>query len=90
MELIPRTLHLLIGFQSEPCPWQRDSNEKINDQARECLHRRMDLSQISHQQLTALEQMLNHRSRKMLNFHCPHEVFPQLTADLIAGVALHV
>lgn len=48
----------------------------------------MDLSQVSHQQLTAIEHSVNHRPRKILNFHTPHEVFSALTADFIRGVAL--
>jgi IS30 family transposase len=48
----------------------------------------MDLSQVSHQQPTTIEHSLNHRSRKILNFHSPHEVFSARTADFIRGVAL--
>lgn len=51
---------------------------------------RIDLSQISHQQLAAIENSLNHRPRKILNYHSPHEVFSALTADFIRGVALQV
>ena len=47
-----------------------------------------DLSQISHQQLTHIEHLLNNRPREILNFHSPHEVFSKLTVDVIAGVAL--
>jgi IS30 family transposase len=46
------------------------------------------LSQISHQQLTAIEHALNHRPRKILNFHSLHEAFSALTEDFIAGVVL--
>ena len=55
---------------------------------RELLLKGMDLSQVSHQQLTHIEHLLNNRPRKIFNFHFPHEVFSKLTLDVIAGVAL--
>ena len=55
---------------------------------REFLPKGMDLSQVSHQQLTHIEHLLNHRPRKILNFHSPHEVFSKLTSNFIVGVAL--
>jgi len=48
----------------------------------------MDLSQVSHQQLTAIEESINGRPRKTLNWHTPQEVFSMLTLDLVRGVAL--
>ena len=57
---------------------------------REFLPKGMDLSQVSHQQLTHIEHLLNNRPREILNFHSPHEVFSKLTLDVIAGVALQV
>lgn len=43
----------------------------------------MDLSEVSHQQLTAIAHSINLRPRKILNFHSPHEVLSSLTADFI-------
>ena len=68
--------------------WQRGSNENANGLVREFLPKGMDLSQVSHQQLTHIEQLLNHRPRKILDYRTPHEVFSALTSNLIAGVAL--
>ena len=48
----------------------------------------MDLSQVSYEQLTAIEHSLNHCPCEILNFHSPHEAFSILTADVIKGVAL--
>ena len=81
-------LKIDIYFCDAHSPWQRGSNENANGLVREFLPKGMDLSQVSHQQLTHIEQLLNHRPRKILDFRSPHEVFSALTSNLIAGVAL--
>ena len=48
----------------------------------------MDVSLVSHKQLTSIEHPLNHRPRKILGFESPHEVFSRLSSHFIAGVAL--
>ena len=87
-ETLSAQLNMDIYFCDPHSPWQRGSNENANGLVREFLPKGMDLSEVSHQQLTAIEHMLNHRPRKILNFHSPHEVFSTLTAQHIAGVAL--
>ena len=47
----------------------------------------MDLSKVTHLQLTAIEHSINNCPRKILKFHSPREVFSMLTSDLIRGVA---
>jgi len=87
-ETLSAQLKIDIFFCDPHSPWQRGSNENANGLVREYLPKGIDLSQISHQQLTAIEHSLNHRPRKILNYHSPHEVFSALTADFIRGVAL--
>ena len=87
-ETLSAQLKMDIFFCDPHSHWQRGSNENANGLVREYLPKGMDLSQVSHQQLTAIEHSLNHRPRKILNFHSPHEVFSALTADFIRGVAL--
>jgi IS30 family transposase len=87
-ETLSAQLKMDIFFCDPHSPWQRGSNENANGLVREYLPKGMDLSKISHQQLTAIEHSLNHRPRRILNYHSPHEVFSSLTADFILGVAL--
>lgn len=87
-ETLSAQLKMDIFFCDPHSPWQRGSNENANGLVREYLPKGMDLSKVTHQQLTAIEHSLNHRPRKILNFHSPHEVFSALTADFIRGVAL--
>ena len=69
-------------------PWQRGCNEVANGLVREFLPKGMNPSQVSHQQLTVIEQLLNQRPPKILNIRSPHQVFSALTLDIFAGVAL--
>ena len=87
-ETLSAHLKIDIFFCDPHSPWQRGSNENANGLVREYLPKGMDLSKVSHQKLTAIENSLNNRPRKILNFHSPHEVFSTLTSDFIAGVAL--
>jgi IS30 family transposase len=85
---LSKRLRMDIYFCDPHSPWQRGSNENANGLIREYLPKGMDLSDVSHQQLTAIEHSLNHRPRKILGYQSPYEVFSKLTSDLIGGVAL--
>jgi len=87
-ETLSAKLNMDIFFCDPHSPWQRGSNENANGLIREFLPKGMDLSLVSHQQLTSIEHALNHRPRKILGFESPHEVFSRLSSNFIAGVAL--
>jgi transposase, IS30 family len=87
-EQLSATLSMEIFFCDAHSPWQRGSNENANGLIREFLPKGMDLSRVSHQELTAIEHSLNHRPRKILDYQTPHQVFSQLKRDHILGVAL--
>ena len=87
-ETLSANLNMDIFFCDPHSPWQRGSNENANGLIREFLPKGMDLSLVSHQQLTSIEHALNHRPRKILGFESPHEVFSRLSSHFIAGVAL--
>ena len=87
-ETLSAKLNMDIFFCDPHSPWQRGSNENANGLIREFLPKGMDLSHVSHQQLTSIENALNHRPRKILGFESPHEVFSRLSSHFIAGVAL--
>lgn len=87
-ETLSKRLHMDIFFCDAHSPWQRGSNENANGLIREFLPKGMDLSTVTHQQLTAIEHSLNHRPRKILGFLSPHEVFSTLKQEHLAGVAL--
>jgi transposase, IS30 family len=87
-ETLSAKLNMDIFFCDPHSPWQRGSNENANGLIREFLPKGMDLSLVSHQQLTAIEHALNHRPRKILGFESPAEVLSKLSPQFISGVAL--
>jgi len=71
-------LGLKVFFCHPHSPWERATCESQNDRIRHYLPKGTDLSKISHQQLSAYQEMLNERPRKILNgkspAHCFHEL----------------
>jgi hypothetical protein len=60
--------------------WQpaRATCESQNDRIRHYLPKGTDLSLVSHQQLSAYQEMLNERPRKNLNWKSPAQCFQEL------------
>jgi IS30 family transposase len=61
-------------------PWQRGANENTNGLVRQYLPKGMDLTQVSAEQLQAIEYLLNNRPRRVLGYKTPQEVFNELEA----------
>ena len=87
-DTLAKRLRMDIFFCDPHSPWQRGSNENANGLLREYLPKGSDLSLLSEHDLHRVEYALNHRPRKILGFHTPHEVFSELKLNHIAGVAL--
>jgi IS30 family transposase len=87
-QTLSANLNIDIFFCDPHSPWQRGSNENANGLIREFLPKGTDLSLITHQQLSYIEQALNHRPRKILGFESPHQVFSRMPKTFVAGVAL--
>lgn len=81
-------LGMKIYFCDPHSPWQRGSNENMNGLIREYLPKGMDLSNITHQQLAAIEKSLNNRPRKILGFKTPNEVCSLMKLRAAASGAL--
>ena len=85
---LSKRLHMDVFFCDPHSPWQRGTNEHANGMIREFLPKGMDLRHVTPEQLSAIENSLNNRPRKILGFYTPAEVFEQLKLNHIAGVAL--
>ena len=77
-----------VYFADPYSPQQRPSNENTNGLLREYMPKGTDLSQHTHDDLTAIAEELNNRPRKRLAYLTPAEVFAKLLEeDHTNGVA---
>ena len=72
-ETLAANLKISIHFCDAHSPWQHGTNENANGLIRESLPKGMDMSQVSHQQLTSIEHALKNRPRRILGFMSPYE-----------------
>ena len=85
---LTKRLNIDVYFCDPHSPWQRGSNENANGLVRQYLPKGQDLSRFTHQELSAIEHLLNNRPRKILGYRTPKEVFDSLKLSDISGVAL--
>ena len=71
-------LGLKVFFCHAHSPWERATCESQNDRIRHYLPKGADLSKVSYQQLSAYQQMLNERPRKILGWKSPAQCFREL------------
>ncbi len=69
----------VLGIQTyvaDPyCSWQRGSNEYFNGLLRQYIPKKRRIETVKDEELTIIENRLNHRPRKRLGFKTPHDVF---------------
>jgi len=65
--------------------WERGLNEHTNGLIRQYLPKKTDFTQISKEEIITIQDKLNHRPRKVLNYRTPYEVFfTEFTKELAA------
>jgi len=70
-----RSLSTDIYFAEPYKPWQRGSNENTNGLIRQYLPKKMSLKNLTQVEADRIENRLNHRPRKCLDYLTPFEVF---------------
>lgn len=70
-----QTLGMQTYFADPYCSWQRGSNENFNGLLRQYIPKKRRLETVTDEELTMIQDRLNHRPRKRLGFKTPHEVF---------------
>ena len=78
-------LGIKIFFTDPSSPWQRGTVENTNGLLRQYFRKRTPLEDYPRWFPQALEQTLNHRPRKTLQYRTPHEIFFGKTMSLMSG-----
>lgn len=71
---LTRTLGLEVYFALPYKSWQRGTNENTNGLLRQFFPKGTDFTRISHQEVARVEQLLNERPRRRLDYRTPTEV----------------
>lgn len=77
-----------VFFADPHSPWQRGTNENTNGLIRQYFPKGTDFNTIRAVEIKKVEQRLNSRPRKTLNFYTPSEIFYQLITGKKISVAL--
>jgi len=79
-KLFTQKTKIRVYFAHPHSPWERGTNENTNSLVRDFFPRGTDFSKISTQQLKKVQNLLNDRPRKTLNWYTPREVFTKNVA----------
>jgi transposase, IS30 family len=71
---LTRRLGLEVYFADPYASWQRGVNENTNGLLRQFFPKGTDFTQISHRQVACVEQLINERPRKRLDYRTPEEI----------------
>jgi len=77
-KLFTKETAIAVYFAHPHSPWERGTNENTNGLLRQYFPKGTDLSKISFARLKEVQDELNDRPRKTLNWLTPHEKFSQL------------
>jgi transposase, IS30 family len=69
-----------VYFAHPHAPWERGTSENTNMLVRDFLPKGTDFTNITKKKLKNIQDMLNDRPRKVLNWHTPHETFTKIVA----------
>lgn|ERR1035437_3382374 len=69
-----------VYFAHPHSPWERGTSENTNSLVRDFFPRGTDFSKVKSQELKRVENLLNDRPRKILDFNTPKEVFTKTVA----------
>lgn len=76
--LFTKQTKIQVYFADPRSPWQRGTNENTNGLLRQYFPKGIDFRTISRQQIKRVQDQMNDRPRKALDFYKPDEVFSKL------------
>lgn len=77
-ELFTKQTKIKVFFAHPQSPWERGTNENTNGLIRRYFPKGTDFSKINRKEIKAVQDSLNGRPRKVLNWYTPFEVFDSL------------
>ena len=80
--LFTETTGIQVYFAHPQSPWERGTNENTNGLLRQFFPKRTDFSQVSRRQIKHVQNLMNGRPRKVLNWRTPSEAFYHLPVAL--------
>jgi IS30 family transposase len=72
---LQKKLGLAVYFADPYAAWQRGANENTNGLIRQFFPKGASLAAVTHQQVAKVQDLLNNRPRKCLNYRTPAEIF---------------
>jgi len=82
---VSETIDANFYFAHPYSSWERGLNEHTNGLIRQYLPKKTDFTQISKEEVITIQDKLNHRPRKVLNYRTPYEVFFTEVAKQLAA-----
>ena len=77
-KLFTKETAITVYFAHPHSPWERGTNENTNSLLRQYFPKGTDFSKISRTKLKEVQDELNDRPRKTLDWHTPHEKFSEV------------
>lgn len=71
---LTRSLGLDVYFTDAYASWQRGTNENTNGLVRQYFPKGTDFTQVSHREVARVEQLINERPRRRLDYRSPAEI----------------
>jgi len=82
---ISKTLDTDFYFAHPYSSWERGLNEHTNGLIRQYLPKKTDFTQVSKEEIITIQDKLNHRPRKVLEYRTPYEVFFKEFSKVLAA-----
>lgn len=72
---LEKRLEITLYYADPGCPYQRGTNENTNGLLRQYFPKGIDFRTVTPQEVRRVQDLINHRPRRCLDFQTPHEVF---------------
>lgn len=77
-KLFTKQTKIKVYFAHPHCPWERGTNENTNGLIRQFFPKGINFNEVTLQEIKHVQDLLNNRPRKTLNWQTPNEVFIKL------------